>query len=37
VQYVIHPGGGYVTDGTPTAVKNALVLGGADGAQLLNK
>jgi porin len=28
LQYVIHPGGGYVLDnGTPTPVRNAVVLG----------
>ena len=28
LQYIVHPGGGYVLDaGTPKAVKNAFVLG----------
>ena len=28
LQYIVHPGGGYVLDaGVPQAVKNALVLG----------
>jgi carbohydrate-selective porin OprB len=28
VQYIVHPGGGYVLDGgTPKAVRNALVFG----------